>query len=406
MKLSRTKKVLIICMAGLLLFFIGYQLYVRYYTPFKTEIVYDYTEKTVCKLKGVIIRNETVLKSGTNGIIHYLIDDGGRVAKEGVIADIYKTQQDAQNQIKINELNKKIEILKKSQEAGTNASVYTDLLNNEISEAYGKIVDSSIKGNTTNIPGLKENLLINLNKLSIATKRIENFNDMINTYTKQIEDLIKVSSTAPSQILADRAGYFVSKVDGYETLYNFNNISNITLSDINNIMASKPVEQSGEIIGKIIEGYDWYYAAVVSSDDIDEFSEGKKISLKFSSSYVDEIPAVVRRVSYDKGDAHGIVVFECNRMSKSLSVLRVQDAQTSFNEAKGLRVNKKAVRIENDVKGVYVKVGKAIYYRPIVVIYENDNYVICDTTDSKNRLKLYDEIIIDGKDLYNGKSIR
>jgi len=71
----------------------------------------------------------------------------------------------------------------------------------------------------------------------------------------------------------------------------------------------------------------------------------------------------------------------------------------------GLQVNSKAVRFVDGKKGVYVLSGSVITFVPIEVIYSTDNYCICEVQPTGLRLRLYDEVILKGKNLYDGKVI-
>ena len=58
--------------------------------------------------------------------------------------------------------------------------------------------------------------------------------------------------------------------------------------------------------------------------------------------------------------------------------------------------------------GVYVRVGNTIVFRKVKVRYhsETGRYSICEETDEDGYLKLYDDMVIGGKELYDGKIIR
>ena len=71
----------------------------------------------------------------------------------------------------------------------------------------------------------------------------------------------------------------------------------------------------------------------------------------------------------------------------------------------GLQVNSKAVRFVDGEKGVYVLSGSVVHFVPVNIIYSTDSYCICETETTGVRLKLYDEVIIKGKNLYDGKVI-
>jgi len=71
----------------------------------------------------------------------------------------------------------------------------------------------------------------------------------------------------------------------------------------------------------------------------------------------------------------------------------------------GLQVNSKAVRFVDKQMGVYVLSGSVINFVPVKVVYSTDSYYICEAGTTGVRLKLYDEVIIKGKNLYDGKVI-
>ena len=49
--------------------------------------------------------------------------------------------------------------------------------------------------------------------------------------------------------------------------------------------------------------------------------------------------------------------------------------------------------------------GSVLSFVPVNVLYSTDSYCICEAQTTGVRLKLYDEIVIKGKNLYDGKVI-
>lgn len=75
-----------------------------------------------------------------------------------------------------------------------------------------------------------------------------------------------------------------------------------------------------------------------------------------------------------------------------------------LNSYTGLRISKDAVHIVNDVNGVYVRSGQLIEFRPIVKLYENENYILVPNGGNKeSKLKLYDEVVVRGRGLRDGR---
>ena len=69
------------CVAFLLLFYIGYQVYNANYTSVKTEVaVYvqadDPGTAEIVQATGTAVRKESVIQQQTNGVITYVVEDG------------------------------------------------------------------------------------------------------------------------------------------------------------------------------------------------------------------------------------------------------------------------------------------------------------------------------------------
>ena len=61
----------------------------------------------------------------------------------------------------------------------------------------------------------------------------------------------------------------------------------------------------------------------------------------------------------------------------------------------------------DSVRGVYVVSGMQMNFVPVKIIYFGEDFLICEKeTDNDRRvLKLYDNVIVKGKNLYDGKII-
>ena len=76
------------------------------------------------------------------------------------------------------------------------------------------------------------------------------------------------------------------------------------------------------------------------------------------------------------------------------------------NEYKGLKISNKAIRVINGETGVFVVSGIEAKFVKTDVIYQDDEYAICElNTADEEKLRLYDEIIVKGKNVYDGKII-
>ena len=102
-----------------------------------------------------------------------------------------------------------------------------------------------------------------------------------------------------------------------------------------------------------------------------------------------------------------IIYLKCDYMTEGTSNLRNQKIQITSQTFSGLRLNPSSVRIVNGQKGVYIKYDRQVQFKKINSIYETENLVIAEIINGDNSyLRQYDEVIVEGKDLYDGRICR
>ena len=91
-------------------------------------------------------------------------------------------------------------------------------------------------------------------------------------------------------------------------------------------------------------------------------------------------------------------------MDSEIASYRTEDIEIRYQSYTGIKVPAGAIRVNDGQKGVYVLISSQVKFRQVKELYTTDDYVIVEY-DAKNEdgIRLYDEIITEGKDLYNGK---
>lgn len=420
------------CVAFLLLFYIGYQVYNANYTSVKTEVaVYvqadDPGTAEVVQATGTAVRKESVIQQQTNGVVTYVVEDGGKVSKGGTVAELYATEQDAAAQQQIETLNLQIFQLQKLSSPGSTYAVDQDSLTKQISQKLIALLQTSASGEYDALDEPREDLLYVLNERQIVTNKVSDFNDRINSLTQQ-RDALTANRQVLGTVTAPSAGTFISEVDGYESVFDYDSILTITPEQYQQKLETQ-VSPPADAVGKICGEFKWYFVCVVSAQDALKFIEGNAVSLSFPFATSDSVTAVVRAVNQESIESQAAVVLECSTMNEELARLRTETCSVSVTEYSGIRVSQKAVHfaevtrtVENEdgeettetreVKGVYVMHGSEIVFRQIVPLYSTSTYVICDPNPDPEELmtsetvQLYDEIVVEGTDLYDGKVVK
>ena len=400
------KRLITVLAALFLLVYVGFQVYQFLNTTIDVETVGSYKVYDTIEARGIAIRNETVLGQETEGYLFYTIVNGGRVAKDGAVARVFPTENDAFSQQQLDLLDQEIETLRSINAQGTSNRVNLSGINKQIRDAWLSVVEGVQSPSFLNISELRADLLALLNKRQITIGKVENFNDRLTALAAARDALAGSFSASTSEIRSPIAGYFVSEIDGYESM-TADKAADMTPEDVSKAISEPPAGPTTGI-GKVVGDYEWYLACVLPVGQAAQLKEGTELTVRLPFVVNQAIPVRVVATNKNK-EGQVAVIFESSQMSKELSSVRIEEVQIQMKEYEGLRVPDSAMQFNDKQEaGVYVRVGNTLVFKRVNVLYhsENDRYSICEQTNEDGYLKLYDNIVVGGKDLYDGKIIR
>ncbi|CEN26509.1 HlyD family efflux transporter periplasmic adaptor subunit [Paraclostridium sordellii] len=350
--------------------------------------------------KGLIIRDEYVINSNFDGKVEYYLKDGDRVKKKEDIACVYS------NEISDDDLKnlKNIKNDISSIENGDTAFIKKDIgnINKEISLLSQKLQiellneNIDVYGQIEKINKLidDKNLLINsdLNDKSLKNKQVQE---------KEVTNLIDKNTEV---FKSKNSGVVSYQFDGNEEKFNFDNINQIKIKDIegtkNNykdISKEKKLDK-GEPIARIINNLKQFVAISCNEEEIKKFKIGQKIIL---SSDIEKINSKVYDI-YKEGKQY-IVILEISEQNVEIYDTRIKEFDIIYKSIEGLKVPKKAVINSDGKKGVYVvsETGDAKFVELKGTLYESEEYIVIDhyknDINGVNTIKIYDEIILNPK---------
>ena len=142
------------------------------------------------------------------------------------------------------------------------------------------------------------------------------------------------------------------------------------------------------------------------AEDLDKFWKKADGGAGFWHHRLSQIPATVTEIRTDDSSENGIVFFKCNFASGQLLRLRSHTVRSILKYA-GLRISKKALRYQDGVEGVYILDREEVVFKTVKVEYEDVDFVICEWDRSNtDAIQLFDNVFIEGTDLYEGKQIK
>ena len=404
---DRLLKVLSVLAAVVIVIYFAAEMYNISAKTLGTQTAHEQTVLETMNAEMFIIRDETVLASSSSGVTVPLAENGERVSKGSAIAAVFSSEAAAENYIKLQSLNKQLKAYQKIDGQLSIANIDLDKLTSEIDSEFRSILDAAYSNDFSNLGNDKLSFSEKLSRRQIS------LGQTVDCSAKIAELQSQVAAVVSSQIIsAESSGYFVSKEDGYENIISVEDIETLTLEKLEEAKNSKKKEPSVGSIGKLIDGYNWYVATVVDSSEAVKFAKNRTVRLIFGDSEKDSVTTYLHSVK-NVNDNQSLVVFRCNVMNEDVVALRKVEGKIVINEFTGLKVNRDAIRLdENGNQGVFIRRGNIVNFRSLNIIYSEDAFVIASaplpdsgTELEHTHLKLYDEIVISGKELKDGMVI-
>lgn len=387
------------------LFYVGYQAYRSVYSGINTELAVVHSVYESIETEGLVYRTETLVPAVTDGEPYYAIENGTRVAKNSVIASVYADADSGRIEQQIAEIEAQIAAFKAIKADAESGRLSLDIINEQTANALLQLISTTEGGNLIGASDYAFTILSLLSKKSLVTGKDVDLPAKIQELEAEKAELKSLYQKPTSNIKAPVAGYFADKVDGYETVLSTNDLAKLTTSVLQETMNTPP-QTDISACGKIVSGYEWYMACTVPDSYYNMLSVGRTLSLRMSLVLDESVPVTVYACNKDnKGNM--AVVFRCDRMSAELSTIRKESVEIQLVEHTGLKVPKDAIVVNEDQQvGVYIRSGNVVAFRKIEQQYSQPaDYAICKIINEDGYLQMYDDIIVGGRDLYDGKII-
>ncbi len=404
------------------IFYIAFQFYVSSIEKVETVTVYEQTVNNSIFTQGFFIREEQYIENSVTGTVVPVATDGKKVSNGNTVAIAFGSDDDAATYTRINMLRAELERYEKLRAVSPSSAIDTKTMDSLISGSVSGLMDGILSGELDTLTGGYSELRDSIIKKQLLLGKAISFDDIINGIKDELA-ILESKTISSKEILADGSGYYINTVDGFENIYDYKHITEITPENATALLECKPATVPENVMGKLVTGFKWYIVCVLDIEQIGELTIGKKVTVDFPYASTDKLSTKVAAVNVSGADK-AAVVFECNTMNEELANMRLEDVELIFNTVKGFKIPNSAVREENGVKGVYILRSSLVTFREINIVWSDDEYVLSadppkpDTTGKTqaqkdeieaalpdNQVRQYDEVIVKGKDLYDGKTI-
>ncbi len=392
-----------------------------------TETAYRTTISDTISTTGFVIRDEEFIAKNDKGVLVYQVSTGDKVTANGTIATIYNNETDAVNYQNICKIEDQIAELEALNGILGSSNVGLDSVNNRLDQKLTSFIQTINEREFSDIESVQSDLLTAIYRKQIITGDQKTFDSQIEQLNAEKAALETKTNDSIGSVNAKDSGYFVATVDGYENKFSVDDLSEITNSDINNIEADD-IDDT-KYIGKIIKGVNWYLACPVTFEQATSIKHNDaSVNVKIPYASSELIPAKVISVNEFANEEKAVVILECNYMSPALAQIRNEAVEIQLETYEGLKVSKVALHddtvsktvtddngnestTESIVQGVYVKYGSQLIFKPVYIVYSGEDFIICSETPedefvyNNSTVSLYDEVVVEGDDLYDGKLI-
>ncbi len=394
-----TGKVLVLILSIFMLVTVFHQFVQVFEDDYTTETATVYSSAEKVTFNGVYVRNETIVSGGKNGVLSYPSSDGSKVAKDSVVAYVYRSANDIYINQQIESLKNEVEILKKEQSPGTTVVAQPEFISSLIDEKYRTITTLAARNDLSSLRSESDDFQMLTGIYQIVIGEETDYNDRIEQLEKQIK-LLEAKQNNPIDIITvPNSGYFISYVDGYEDILSTDKLSSITADDIKEVIKNdgyNAAKVSKKAVGKIVDDYEWNLVGIVNPKDA-SFNPGKEVKVKLSST-PDLLTAKITDVIETDDPEECVIVLSCEKLNFNLVQYRTERVEIILDDFNGIKVPREAVRFnKNNEKGVYVLLGQRIAFKKVDVIYECEDYLLSAITSDTSYISVYEDIILSGE---------
>lgn len=376
------------------------QCFVIFRRSYKTETAIKYTLAESITLDGVVAFDSVDVAG--SGDLGYLVQDGERVTNGTVVAEVYTDDSQGLQRERLDRLERTITLLTKSQNStGSDLSVLT----NQTKQALYNLLDKINTAQYSGITDAENTFLLAQNRLQVSTGQTEGFADTIAAL--QVEyDSIKAQLDALQTITATTNGYFSSTAASPAIAADRQALDDADPATLQKMLADGFPAAATDRAGQITTGFSWKFYAVCDLDTAARFDNISSVKISVPGKQNTPLSATVEEVALDKDNGIAKIVLQCQTINAEVLSFGQETAQIDLKTYEGIRIDKEALHIVDGQRGVYVKYGNLQRFLKITTLYENDSYILIPENGkigTDNEVRLYDEIIVQGTDLQDGK---
>ncbi len=389
--------------------------------PVMTAAAYEATVSEGASARGVLVREEqAVAGAGQGGYVELAPGEGETVAAGETLAVVYKDASGLAERQGIRELTAEIEQLQYVLSSGADGSDASKL-DAAVLDAIVSLRSISAAGDLSGLEDCALNLrtMVFKRDYTYGGGRAADVEGLIRQKQERLSELQSSLSRAATTVRAGVSGVFSGAVDGYEELLDPEGVRALTPDGLDALL-DRGAQSPAGAVGKLITDSTWYLAVILDEEQGRELVTGRSYPVTFSHDWYGTVEMTLEHVG-DKQDGRAVYLFSSRRFLSETALLRTQTVDIAVRQLRGIRVPRQSLRVLSEEKkdkqtgavttvnrtGVFTVVGARAEFQAVNVLHTGEDFYLVEPVDpaAARRLRAGDAVILNSKDIYNGKVV-
>ncbi len=384
--------------------YIAIQVFIVMAPRIRTQVAIGDVMTESVSAMGIVSLDSQPLVGGS-GALYYTVPPGQRVSAGAEVALVFPGRAGAQAQDRLVAVERELALLNEAA-ATTGDAGNVDGFLKQVDEGVFRYRAQLEQGDFAAMQDAKDAVALAENKVQAVTDPACDFSARIAAL--EAERAALEGQAVPSGALtATATGFFAPAARFDRQVPDIATLEALSPLELQGAIGAEPVYYDESVSGHITTDYVWRLFTVLPLAQAEKFAVGGKVEISFPEVAEGAVPAVVENVQPDEENNIVKITLVCENMNPSILGLRVERAQIVFQQQKGLRIDKSALRIIEGEKYVYVKFGNQVFLRHVDVLLDDGHYLLVPDKyeEGVNEVQMYDEVVVEtgGTELYDQK---
>ena len=363
-------------------------------TPVGTQKIEYITHEDAVNTKGYIVLDEWLMISRSAGTFYHSAQDGGRVAKDGVIGELFYGDV---SDDRLHELALIDDRLKTAQSGGSTAELDASDVENNIYRRETDIIKASEDNDISAISKYKRdiNSLRQNNRFSSDGEKEE--------LLARRDSILGSIGVSREQVKAQMSGVLTQYTDGFEDLLRLSDMGNYTVEYLDTLPTETTTQKIsstvdvGDPVCRVVNNHMFYVMMAMPTDKIAGCEVGGSVTLRFNNMAGETREGTIQSISGDT-DGRTLMVVVCPDYLENAFAYRIADVDLIFASYSGYKIPVQAIRTEQDgrqkVIGIRNNMERDCYFDLVYTDTEGGYAIVRSSENSENKLSDMDRVVV------------